>query len=270
MTNVYALAALLLGLLAACGGKGRPPEAAPAPSKTETKPAAPERSMQMQGQLGSLDPQAFDRSFAALLGDLQRCHAQNLQRIRWLAGDVKIFLRLGEDGAVRQGFFADSTLGDHETEACMMHVLVAARFPPPTGGEGEVHKSLGFDAPGNVRTPLAWSSDEITPSLVVNNAKIRACRGSVAGAFKATAYVVDGSAVKPPAPRAKGAAGRTRKGGKRESPPKDAKLRGRILAVGIAPPSHQGIEAIECLVNALKQMPVPSPGSSVAKVTFSL
>ena len=263
--HVYGLA--MLALVSGCGGKAARPPETPPPTSTPEPALAPKRSMQMQGQLGSVDPKAFDSAFEAVLGDLQRCHTQRLQRLRWLSGDVKIFLRLGEDGAVHQAFFEDTTLGDRETEVCMLHVITEKRWPPPMGGEGEVHKSLGFDAPGNVRAPISWTSDEITPALVANNATIRACRGRVVGSFKATAYVVAGSPV-------------SKNGGaKKSNKPKPAtkaerreasKPRGHIVAVGVAPPGQEGLDAIDCLVDALKQMPVPSPGASTAKVTFSL
>lgn len=221
--------------------------------------------MRIEGQLGSVDPRAFDAAFQAVLGDLQRCHIERLQRIRYLAGDLKIFLRLAEDGAVKQAFVEDSTLGDHEAEACILQIVGAKRWPAPLGGEGEVHKSVGFDAPGNVRAPTVWGSDQITPALVANNAKIRACRGGIVGTFKATGYVVAGP---PPRPKGGDKGGKTKAkpvGGRRPSKPS-----GHLVAVGIAPPGREGTEVIGCLVEALKQMSIPSPGADVAKVTFSL
>jgi hypothetical protein len=228
--------------------------------------------MQVAGQLGSMDPMAFDRAFDGMLGELQKCHTQRLQRIRWLAGDVKFFLRIGEDGSTRYGFMEDSTLGDRDAESCMMRVLLDAHWPQPRGGEAEVRKSIGFDAPGDVKAPVSWGSDEITPALTANNAQIRACRKSIDGSFKATAYVVAGPPAGSSADRAKAAPGK--KSGKREAPKRgkrpDTKPHGHFLTIGIAPPSKEGLESIDCLIDTLKQMPVPSPGSSPAKVTFSL
>lgn len=263
--------ALALALFAsACGGSAPPPAEAAPPAATATEPGPPKQAMHLEGQLGSMDPREFDAAFNTVLTDLQRCHTQRLEHIRWLSGDVKIFLRVGEDGTARYGYFEDTTLGDRDTESCMMQALLSAHWPKPIGGEAEVRKSIGFDAPSDVRAPVAWSSDEITPALVAANAKIRACRGRVAGSFKATAYVVPAPPGKapPPPPKRKGSkAGRAApKRGKSEP----AKAHGRILSVGIAPPSAEALESIDCLVDALKQMPVPSPGSYAAKVSFSL
>ncbi len=256
-----ALALTFIVLCVGCGGsEARPPEAPPAPEPE--KPAEPERSMQVQGQLGSIEPRAVDAAFNSVLEAVQRCHTDRLKTHQWLSGDVKIFLRLGEDGAMRYGFIEDTTLGDRDAESCIMHVMSEARWPQPRGGEAEVRKSVGFDAPSTGRPPVIWASEEITPSLVANNAKIRTCRGRVAGSFKATAWVI-------PAPPEKPAArGKT---GKRKAPKRGkTEQRGRIVTVGIAPPNREGLESIDCLVETLKQMNVPSPGSSVAKVTFSL
>lgn len=45
---------------------------------------------------------------------------------------------------------------------------------------------------------------------------------------------------------------------------------GRFKAIGIAPPNKDGAEKVDCLVDALKSLDLPSPGSYAAKVTFSL
>lgn len=263
---------VLFVLLGGCGGTPPPPPQAATTAEAPAPEAGPQRSMQLEGQLGSMDPREFDKAFDGVLSQLQRCHTQRLEQIRWLSGDVTFFLRVGEDGRVRHAYLEQTTLGDRATELCMMHVLLDTPWPKPAGGEAEVRKSLGFDAPNDVRAPTTWSSDEITSSLAAESAKIRACRASASGAFTATAYVVPAGAAKGPPPRPKAAAGK-KKGGRQAAPSRgkpDPKSRGRVLAVGMAAPNADGANSIDCLVDALKQMPVPSPGSYAAKVTFSL
>ena len=45
---------------------------------------------------------------------------------------------------------------------------------------------------------------------------------------------------------------------------------GRFKAIGVATKSKEGAEKIDCIVEALKALELPSPGSYAAKVTFSL
>ena len=56
----------------------------------------------------------------------------------------------------------DTSLGDHETESCMIHVMTDASWPHPEGGDAEVKNSFGFDPPGGMSSPEPWASDAVT------------------------------------------------------------------------------------------------------------
>ena len=45
---------------------------------------------------------------------------------------------------------------------------------------------------------------------------------------------------------------------------------GTIAAVGVAPPSKDGEDKADCLVDVVRKMKMPSPGSYAAKVSFTL
>ncbi len=222
--------------------------------------------MRVAGQLGSIDPSAVKRTFNQLLPALQQCHVDGLKRVRYLGGEVKMVLRIGEDGKARFAYLEDTSLGDHDAETCMLHASTDIAWPHPEGGEAEVKNSFEFDPPAGSTTPEPWGSDVIAAQLMEHRSKLGACRGKVQGAFKATAYVVHGSPAKGPPQKGK--------------PPKKPKpkpkaagrpsLNGRILAVGIAVPGPEGIDAAECLTGVLLEMKLPSPTGAAAKVTFSL
>lgn len=221
--------------------------------------------MRVGGQLGSIDPGAVTKTFNQLLPALQQCHIDGLKRIRYLGGAVKLVLRIGEDGRARYAYLEDSSLGDHDAEACMMHAATGIAWPRPDGGEAEVKNSFEFDPPAGSPAQEAWGSDSIAAQLLERQAKIRSCRGQVQGAFKATAYVVRGTAPKKPPPHMRPKHPKP-KGTLSPSPD----LRGRILAVGIAPPGPEGNDAVDCLAAVVLEMRVPNPNTSAAKVTFSL
>jgi hypothetical protein len=240
----------------------------PAPAAANA-PREPERVMRVEGQLGSIEPAAVDAVFDRELSALLKCHAARVRQLRALAGDVKVVLRIGEDGRARYAYVEDTSLGDHVTEQCILHVLSEAAWPRPVGGEAEVRKSFGFVAPGAPRSPVPWTLEDVKEAVGPSQTKIRTCRAGVTGVFTATAYITAGAPVvkspehhKPPR--------------KKPSPQKHAKKTkptpagGHIVAVGIAAPGPDGVAAIDCLVETLKETPMPNPGPRGAKVTWAL
>lgn len=225
--------------------------------------------MRVAGQLGSIDPGAVKKTFNQLLPALQQCHVDGLKRVRYLGGEVKMVLRIGEDGKARYAYLEDTSLGDHDAEACMLHASTDIAWPRPEGGEAEVKNSVGFDPPAGSTIPESWDSDAIAAQLMEQRTKLSACRAKVQGAFKATAYVVRGSPPKAPPPPLP-PKGKPKKPKPKPKTPGSPPLHGKILAVGIAVPGPEGIDAAECLAGVLLEMKLPSPKGPVAKVTFSL
>jgi hypothetical protein len=255
---------LLLSLtLVACGGSPKPVVEEPV---AEQHSASSGPKMQMSQELGSIDERKVQQTFDSLVnGTLESCHKQGRDRLEYLTGDVKVFLRIDGTGHVKYGFFEDSTLGDRDTEKCIMGVFSSTTWPKPEGGEAEVRSGFGW-GPGGEREPTAWSSDKVTTALVESKdvkKDIDKCKKGVSGDFRVTAYVEADEGEHP----------------KKKSPPKPKQhfksgtakeTGGRFKAIGIAPPNKDGAEKVDCLVDALKALELPSPGSYAAKVTFSL
>ncbi len=232
---------------------------------------------QVSQELGSIDQGKVEQTFNRLLnGPLEACHRQGRERLEVLAGDARVFLRIDSSGHARYAFFEETTIGDRETEQCLLSALTAAAWPKPEGGEAEIRNGFGW-SPGDERAPTTWPSDKVTLALV-DQAQIKKdidrCRAGVRGDFHITGYVendtgerateVAKQAHKPtknkPAAHAQG------------KEPKHAKHEtgGRFKAVGIAAPSNDAAQKSECIVDALRTLELPSPGSYVAKVSFTL
>jgi hypothetical protein len=225
-------------LLAACGGSTPPPVTAPEPEAPAPVRHGPR--LAVQGELGEIDQAATEKTFGRLGPTFMKCYQEGQGRVEYLSGDVKFFLRVAVDGSAKWVFLEQSTLGDRETERCMLDAIRGAHWPQPTGGEAEVHKGLGFDAPGNVRPPFEWNPDRVAEALGKHGDLADKCKEGASGTFHVTAYVT---------PHGKG---------------------GKVLAVGVAPPSSDGEDKIDCLVDVVKKMKMPSPGSWAAKVSFVL
>src|SRR4051794_20986859 len=109
MKHTPIVACLALSLLA-CGSK--PPPKAEEPVKDEARPERSGPTPQVSQELGSIDQRKVEQTFSNLVsGPLENCHKQGRDRIEFLTGDVKVFLRIDGNGKMKYGFFEDSTLG---------------------------------------------------------------------------------------------------------------------------------------------------------------
>lgn len=263
---------IVVASLVGCGGSPPPKVEEPKVEETKTERSGPK--LQMSQELGSIDQRKVEQTFASLVqGQLESCHKQGRDRIEVLTGDVKVFLRIDGNGRVKYGFFEDSTMGDRETEKCILGIFNGTTWPKPEGGEAEVRSGFGW-GPGGEREPTSWPSDKVTTALVESKdvkKDVDKCKSGIKGDFKVTAYVEpdeggsdDGKhKSKPAPPKPKAAPAKHAKHGNKDA-------LGRFKAIGIAPPNKDGAEKVDCLVDALKPLELPSPGSYVAKVTFSL
>ncbi len=147
-------------------------------------------------------------------------------------------MKIGAGGRVEHAHLERSTLGERETETCMLGVVRHQSWPAPVGGQhGVAKKGFDFDPPNDVRAPEAWDGDRVAGTLRGLQSRIRSCRDGAAGSFAATLYVgTDGTS----------------------------------LGVGIAPPDEAGEAAVDCLVGVLSGARYPAPGSWPAKVSFEL
>jgi hypothetical protein len=277
-----------------CGGGSTPPPKSDDSSNAEAKPRHPSNGgPSVSQELGSIDQRAVEQTFAKLEPKLESCHAKGRGRVEYLAGDIKVFLRIDQNGKVRYSFFEEATIGDRDTEKCILDVLGAADWPKPQGGEAEVRNGFGW-SPGGERAPTAWGPEKVTTAIDSNKeakGAIEKCKAGVSGAFRVTAYVEPGEvegAVEHSAAHSDGHAGGggngkgEGKGGGKKGPKKpdakdakktgasEAEHGGRFKTIGVAPPGKDGADKVDCIVDALRTIPLPSPGSYAAKVTFTL
>jgi hypothetical protein len=237
VSRVSRLAALALPSLLslACAGSEPPPQTADDTStQAERQPAS---SVSVSSEIGGLDEQQVNAAFESSLSGLQRCLQQGSSRVEFLGGSVSFFIKIDVAGKVDDAYLEKSTLGDHDTEKCMLDAVRAKSWPKPVGGEhGLARKSFDFDPPNDVRPPADYDPDHLGKALGKISGKLASCKHG-RGAYEATIYVAtDGS----------------------------------VLAAGVTPPDERGEGSIDCLVSTLKGAAFPSPGSWPAKVTFSL
>jgi hypothetical protein len=240
-THRTALRALSLSLawLTACGGAEPPPAAAPvspAP-RAALAPKSKKQRLSMSGQLGSLDEGKVAETFNRLLPKFGECLAQAASRVEFIGGHAKFFIRIATDGTAKWAYLAESTIGDRDAERCMLSAAKAARWPVPAEGEGQAQKAFDFDPSPDVRDAVPWGPDRVAKALASARAKLGQCTQAAPGHYRATVYV---------------------------------RTNGTALAAGVTPPDERGEAAAECLVDVIKGMRFPSPGSWPAKVMFDV
>jgi len=218
----------------ACGGDAPPAKTADdVPETSKAQRGGPSVS----SEIGGLDEDKVDAVFQASLSGLQRCLQEGAGRVEFLGGSVGFFVKIDGDGKVDGAYVEKSTLGDRDTEKCMLGALRSRHWPKPVGGEhGLARKSFDFDPPNDVRPPAEYDRGHLSRGLDKISGKLDSCKGRK-GPYEATIYVAtDGS----------------------------------VLAASVTPPDEDSEGSVDCLVSALKGASFPSPGSWPAKITFSL
>lgn len=235
MARISLLAfAFPLLLVTACG------DATPAARTADDAPVTEEEhgsKLAVSSEIGGLDEEKVNAAFESTLSGLERCLHQGASRVEFLGGSVSFFVKIDTSGKVDGAYLEKSTLGDRDTEKCMLGALRSKKWPKPVGGEhGLARKSFDFDPPNDVRPPADYDQEYLGKALGKISDKVASCKASK-GSYEATIYVAtDGS----------------------------------VLSAGVTPPDESGEESVDCLVEALKSAAFPSPGSWPAKVTFAL
>lgn len=226
-------------LVPACGHE----EPVKAPEPVSTTPRAHTGpKLNMTSELGSIDDRAVQKTFERITPAFDSCRKTAQKRLSFVAGDVAFFIRVGTDGKVKYSYFEQSTLGDYDAERCLLDVVDGTEWPVPEGGEAEVrYKGYGFDLDQNVRGPFDWNADKVAASLGKHKDELDKCiEGTSDAKFSVTAYV--------------------------EPAGKD----GKVQAAGVAVSNKEGAAKIKCVLDAVKGIKMPSPGSYASKVTFAL
>ncbi|AUX41527.1 hypothetical protein SOCE26_029470 [Sorangium cellulosum] len=231
---LVALTALVA--LVGCGGADPAPQA---PVMRDDGPREASRpSMSSSAEIGAMNEEKVQAAFERASHRLSRCYEKGVRRIPYLGGEIRFKVRVTEEGAARWAFVKESTLGDRETEACMLGVLKATRWPKPVGGEGLAENSFTFEPSSDERPPVPWTPDQLGTPYKKAQPALESCR-SQAGAsqLKATLYI---------------------------------DTDGKPLAVGVSSADERGEDAAECVAGALRDITFPSPGSYASKVSVDI
>lgn len=187
----------------------------------------------MTQEIGGLNQEAMNRAFFNMFPDVQRCVSESgTADSEVLGGKLTLSLRIKTDGSTRWVHLKESSLGDRQSEKCVLELALAKRWPRPLGGEGLAESSYEILAP---REPMALEAKRIKRAIRQVTLETARCRHPHRGKFSATAYL---------------------------------KPNGRVLAAGVAPPNEEAEEASDCVVEAIERLRFGPMGRRPAKVSF--
>ena len=230
---------LLAAALAASACSAPPPPPVEDPSDNGPSPTTKRVVPTIESEVGALDQKKVAAVFQSAGESLKDCYARGVGRVAFLAGEIRLAVRVNEDGSTKHTFVKESTLGDRATEACMLGVLKRLTWPRPQGGkEGNADTSFTFDPGDDERPPVEWAEARLGDAYHKGKAGLARCRASAgAGPMKATLYV---------------------------------DTEGKALAAGVGGADAKSEEAASCVVDLLMGLKYPSPGSWAAKVTIPI
>ncbi len=191
--------------------------------------------MEIEGLMGTISEVAVSRALEPRMGRFAQCFANRYDDLDMVGGRIQFSFRIKTDGSVLWVYPHASTIGDRETETCLLSVAEGTRFERPHGGEAEFDWPLAFDPPDDVRPPFNWDAERATDVIVEHGPAVLESCGS--GPYLVTAYVSPG---------------------------------GEVMAAGASTVDQTAAGDLDCVATAIGEWTMPDPGSYPAKITFEL
>lgn len=194
--------ALLLALVAACGGKAAPKPAEPAPVEVSAKPTTrvpieeppEEEGVTIVNARGHMEPAVIEEGISPHTQELSDCYMTKVNRRRWLGGHVVLHWDIKKDGTITAVKLAESDLGAWPIEKCLVEVARSATFGKPVGGDADFSLPLDFTAKGRL---ITWEEDKGLKAVGGQTIKLDACaKGKVPAPSDVTVTVYVGPAGK--------------------------------------------------------------------------
>jgi len=240
-TRLALLLCFFAAPLAACGAAAQETqteETTVATQRDDGPRDEPRDGVAISGLMGTISPDSVRDTLQMRQDRFLDCFMRRLDDVHVLGGTIELAFRVKVDGTVLWVYPKRSTVGDRETERCILGVASTVRFRRPNGGEAEFSWPFEVAPPDDVRPALSWTADHVAPLLAQNLDLGSRCRPAGSDVtFSITAYVAPG---------------------------------GAVLAAGGAPSALHGVDAVDCVLDAVRAWPMPNPGPYPAKITFDI
>jgi hypothetical protein len=222
---------LVIAVVGACSVEAPAPKSASHPEAVEEEqaPASFEQSV------GAMSDHDVDRAFRKFEKKVARCVAEGASRVEAIGGRIRLELRISRRGDAKSAHLSESTLGDRETERCILDGALARRWPKAKGGVGEASHEYAIESSVPV---TEWQSKRLRPVMSEIHKKVAKCVMPLNGKqWQATLYI---------------------------------KRNGRVASSGVAPPTADASEQADCLVKELNRFRFGPQRSKLTKVSFTI
>jgi hypothetical protein len=221
--------------IAGCGSSPPPPTKA-SPKEVSTANEESAATPATRSEIGGLNEEAVARSFERMNGEVENCFAKGSGKVKALGGHLTMKLRIDSQGALKWAYMSESTLGDRDTEKCLLDAARAKSWPLPVGGDGLADRAYDVDPPAPVKD-IDPKKYRIALGLVgKETAKCRK-RGTWGTKFRVTAYL---------------------------------RYDGLPVSVGMSPPNEKGEDVVDCMIKIIKKIKFGGIGRRLGKISFDL
>lgn len=165
----------------ACGGstpapKQPEPVVSHTPTRVPIEDEEPEEGVQIVGARGRMDVAVIEEGIAPHKQALSDCYMTNVNRRRWLGGQILLHWEINKEGTVTAVRLVETepgtSLGNWPIEKCLLEVARQATFGKPIGGDTDFQIPLEFAAKGKA---TAWNEDQALRAVGGQTAKLDAC-----------------------------------------------------------------------------------------------
>ena len=94
----------------------------------------------VSSEIGGLNEDRVSQVFEKTMPGLERCLNAGAERIEFLGGSVSFFVKIDARGRLEHAHLERSTIGDRETELCMLETLRTRKWPRPVGGRLQLRR----------------------------------------------------------------------------------------------------------------------------------
>ena len=175
---------MVLAALASAGCAGEPP---PVVAAVVAPPERVEKPPEAESEIGGLNEEAVNAAFAALRPGVLHCAEQGASKTSTLGGDIKVKVRIDRAGAARWAYVSESSLGDRETEKCVL-ALRAERRPGRSPSAARASPKSLRSRSDAAKEPVLVEENKVSRDVARARRRRAALhRRAVRGTFTATA-----------------------------------------------------------------------------------
>jgi hypothetical protein len=195
--------------------------------------------MNVSGIMGTINTNRIQEIFELRLLRFERCFTEREREIAFIGGRIEFYFRVDLDGRVVWVNPKSSTIGDRQTERCLMDIVKRTRFPVPRGG-GEAEVAWSFEREPNPEVQLPVEADEYSMvSFISENAESLSACNVGTSSITVNAYIAPG---------------------------------GTIMSAGASISGREPADEmmLDCVTDAVAGWVMPDPGVTASKFSFNL